>query len=74
MGAHLKYDITPLWEALVLIQNDLEGTSFLLNPETAYDLFSWMELRGGAILAAGDDAGEFTPVPNVYYVHAQLFF
>lgn len=74
MGAELKYDLTPLWELLVIIQNDLEGASFLLNPETAYDLFSWMELKGGAILFAGDDAGEFAPVPNVYYLHVQLFF
>jgi len=74
VGLELKYDLTPLWNLLLLSQNDLQGGSVLVNAETTYSLFSWMELLGGAVLPVGSQTGEFGPVSNLYYTHIKLFF
>ncbi|MBI2083200.1 MAG: hypothetical protein HYT76_06485 [Deltaproteobacteria bacterium] len=69
-----KYDLTPLWIVQLMNIWDLSGSSLFINPETVYELFSWLNLTGGALLPVGRTAGEFGAIPNFYYLQAQLFF
>ncbi len=74
VSLNLKYDITPLWK--VMMQNivDLRGGSLFINPESQYSLFDWLEGVVGAHFPVGRNSGEFTPIPNVYYLQTQVYF
>ncbi len=74
MALNMKYDLTPLWTASLQTIVDLNGGSLFLMPETRYAFFSWLEAAVGTQIAAGKGGGEFTAIPNVYYVQTQLFF
>lgn len=74
IGLQMKYDLTPLWMAVMETIVDVNGGSFFLNPETKYSFFSWMDVSAGAQLPVGRAGGEFTATPNVYYLQTQLFF
>ncbi len=73
-GLEVKYDLTPLWMARMETIVDLNGGSVFLNPEMKYSIFSWFEVSGGAQIPAGKTGGEFTALPAVYYVQAEVFW
>ena len=70
----LKYDVTPLW--ILMFQNivDFNAGSLFINPEMKYSLFQWLDLSGGAQLPVGKTGGEFTALPNTYYLQSKVFF
>jgi len=74
LDAQVRYDITPLWKANLLVVYDLLGTSFFINPEMSYSVTSWFDLTGGAQLAAGRSQGEFGQLRNLYYLEGRLNF
>ncbi len=74
IGLQLKYDIMPLWTISLMDIVDVNGGSTFINPETKYSPLAWLEITGGAHLPVGRQNGEFTAVPNVYYVQTKLFF
>ena len=74
IGLQAKYEFTPLWQVMMETIVDVNGGSFFLYPETKYSVLSWMELSGGIQFPVGKGNGEFTPIPNVYYLQTQLFF
>lgn len=73
-GLLVKYDLTPLWK--VFLQNivDVGGGSAFVVPETKYSFYDWLDVLAGAQLPFGRSGGEFTAIPNTYYLQAQLFF
>lgn len=74
VSLNLKYDLTPLWK--VMMQNivDIRGGSIFINPESQYSFFDWLEVAGGAQIPVGHAGGEFTSIPNLYYLQTRLFF
>lgn len=74
VSLQLKYDITPLWKVMLMNVVDVAGGSFFVNPETRYAPLSWLEFTGGAHVPIGRARGEFTAIPNVYYLQTQMFF
>lgn len=73
-GVQLKYDLTPLWTASFMTIADLNGGSFFINPETKYSFKEWLDVTAGAHFPIGQSSGEFTAVPNLYYLQTQIFF
>lgn len=74
IGLQIKYDLTPLWVVSLEEIADLNGGSFFLHPETKYSFFEWLEVAIGAQLPVGKGGGEFTAVPNLYYLQTEVFF
>lgn len=74
IGLQMKYDLTPLWTVSLENIADLNGGSVFLNPQMKYEFLSWLEATAGAQLPVGKRGGEFTAIPNVYYLQTQLFF
>jgi len=70
----VKYELTPLWRVSLQNDIDLNGGSFFINPETRYSFYDWLEGVVGAHFPVGRNSGEFTPIPNVYYLQTQFFF
>ncbi len=73
-GFQLKYELTPLWTVSGMSIIDLNGGSLFMNPETKYAFKEWLEVTLGAHLPIGAAQGEFTAIPNLYYLQTQLFF
>lgn len=71
---HAKYDLFPLWTVLLETAIDVNGGSVFVIPETQFLPFDWLEVVLGALLPAGKGGGEFSAVPNVYYLETQFFF
>lgn len=74
IGLQTRYEISPLWLTSMTTVVDVNGGSLFVNPETKYSVLSWLDLTGGVQIPVGKVAGEFTAIPNVYYLQTQLFF
>jgi hypothetical protein len=74
IGLLLKYDLNPLWKITMQSIADVTGGSFFLNPESKYSIFHWLEVTLGGQFPVGKNGGEFTTIPNLYYVQTELFF
>lgn len=74
IGLRTKYDITPIWFFTMETVVDVNGASLFLNPETKYSILSWLDVASGLQIPVGKGGGEFTSLPNVYYLQTQLFF
>ncbi|MBI3898877.1 MAG: hypothetical protein HY308_11350 [Gammaproteobacteria bacterium] len=74
LGAHLKYDLTPLlrWENYLILNRD--DASYFFAPTLVYSLTHEWDVAIGTQRFGGGSGSEYGGVHDVYYAYLQLFF
>lgn len=74
LGAHLKYDLTPLWRSDNYLIANLDDGSRFFAPSLVYSFTANWDWAVGAQFFAGGADAEYGRFHDVYYTYVQWFF